>query len=105
VALQYLALNNVYKDFNGGLQVHISDLSEFIEHFYCLTSCDASLPYFHFMDEDQNFIGYIHYSGEVRIDTLNKKMQQLFENAVKETRFIEVACMCFLSSAFCIYRL
>ena len=89
-ALQYLASNNVDKNFNGGLQVDISDLSEFFKHFYCLTSCDASLPYFHFMDVDQNFIGHIHYSGEVRIDTLNEATQQLCENAIKETRFTEV---------------
>jgi hypothetical protein len=89
-ALRYLVSNNIDKDFNGGLQVDSSDLYEFLKHFYCLTSCDASLPYFHFMDVDQNFIGYIHYSGEVRIDTLSKRTQQRFENAIKETRFTEV---------------
>jgi hypothetical protein len=89
-ALQYLTSNNVDKDFNGGLQVTKTDHYEFFKHFYCLISCDASLPYFHFMDVDQNLIGYIHYSGEVRIDTLNKRTQQLFESALKETRFTEV---------------
>jgi hypothetical protein len=89
-ALHYLTSNNVDKDFNGGLQVTNADLHEFLKHFYCLTSCDASLPYFHFMDVDRNFIGYIHYSGEMRIDTFNKRTQQLLENVIKETRFAEV---------------
>jgi hypothetical protein len=89
-ALRYLASNDIDTYFNGGLQVSDAHLYEFLKHFYCLTSCDASLPYFHFMDVDQNFIGFIHYSGEVRIDTLSKKTQYLFETAIKETRFTEV---------------
>ena len=89
--MQYLSSNKVDKGFNGGLQVEVSDLHEFLKHFYCLTSCDASLPYFHFMDLDQNIVGFIHYSGEVRIDTLNKRTEELFGNAIKETKFIEVS--------------
>ncbi|WP_139256547.1 hypothetical protein [Flavisolibacter ginsengisoli] len=89
-ALRYLAYNNIDTYFNGGLQVSDTDLYEFLKHFYCLTSCDASLPYFHFMDIDQNFIGFIHYSGEMRIDTMNKGTQLLLERAIKQTRFIKV---------------
>jgi hypothetical protein len=86
----YLASNKVDKDFNGGVQVEVTDLPEFLRHFYCLTSCDASLPYFYFMDLNQNIIGFIHYSGEVKIDTLNKRTQQLLEDCIKETAFAEV---------------
>ena len=52
-----------------------------------MTRCDASFAYIHFMDKGQNLIGYIHYSGELRIDTLNKKTDNLFLKTIRETKF------------------
>ena len=72
---------------NGAIEVDISELFDFIQHFYILTKCDGSLPYFHFMDKGQNLIGYINYTGEVRIDTLNKKTDCLFLKTIKTTKF------------------
>ena len=89
-AKQYFAVNNIDNNFNGGIQVEVCDLSEFLKHFYVLTSCDASLPYFHFIDSDQNIVGYIHYTTEVRIDALNQRTEKLLKNAVEKTKFIKV---------------
>jgi hypothetical protein len=86
-AATYLTENKIGKRFNGAIEVDISSLSVFIRHFYIMTRCDASFAYFHFMDEGQNIIGYIHYSGEVRIDTLNKKTDMLFLDKIKTTKF------------------
>jgi hypothetical protein len=89
-AKQYLTANNIDHHFNGGVQVAISELPEFIRHFYCLTSCDSTLPYFHFMDPEQNIIGFIHYSGEVRIDRMNRSTEELFKKVIADTMFLKV---------------
>ena len=86
-ALTYLTENKIGKRFNGAIEVDISELLIFIQHFYIMTMCDASFGYFHFMDTGQNLIGYIHYSGELRIDTLNKKIDKLFLDTIRKTKF------------------
>ena len=86
-ALTYLTENKVGRQFNGAIEVDISELFVFIQHFYIMTMCDASFAYFHFMDKGQNLIGYIHYSGELRVDTLNKKTDNLFLKVIKTTKF------------------
>ena len=86
-ALAYLTENKIGRRFNGAIEVDISELFVFIQHFYIMTKCDASLPYFHFMDKGQNLIGCIHYSGELGISTLNKKANNLFLSKIKNTKF------------------
>ena len=86
-ALTYLTENKIGRRFNGAIEVDITELSVFIQHFYIMTRCDASFAYFHFMDKGQNLIGYIHYSGELRIDTLNKKTDKLFLETIRTTKF------------------
>jgi hypothetical protein len=86
-ALTYLTENKIGRRFNGAIEVDISELFVFIQHFYIMTRCDASFAYFHFMDKGQNLIGYIHYSGELRIDTLNKKTDNLFLKIIRTTKF------------------
>lgn len=86
-ALTYLTSNKIGRRFNGAIEVDISELFVFIQHFYIITRCDASFAYFHFMDKGQNLIGYIHYSGELRIDTLNKMTDNLFLKTIRTTRF------------------
>jgi hypothetical protein len=86
-ALTYLTENKIGRRFNGAIEVDISELIVFLQHFYIMTRCDASFAYFHFMDKGQNLIGYIHYSGELRVDTLNKKTDNSFLKVIKTTRF------------------
>jgi hypothetical protein len=86
-SLTYLTENKIGRRFNGAIEVDILELFVFIQHFYIMTRCDASFAYFHFMDKDQNLIGHIHYSGELRIDTLNKKADNLFLKTIRTTKF------------------
>ncbi|CAN5522560.1 hypothetical protein BH11BAC3_BH11BAC3_44320 [soil metagenome] len=86
-ALKYLLDNKVGKRFNGALEVGNSELTVFIKHFFCLVRCDASLPYFHFMDTEQNFIGNICQYGNIHLDTLNKKIDRLFNETLAKTKF------------------
>ena len=86
-ALTYLTKNKIGRRFNGAIEVDISELFVFIQHFYIMTRCDASFAHFHLMDKGQNLIGYIHYSGELRVDTLNKKTDKLFLKILKTTKF------------------
>ena len=87
IALTYFTENKIGRRFNGAIEVDSSELFVFIQHFYIMTRCDASFAYFHFMDKGQNLIGYIHYSGELRIDILNKKTNNFFLNTIRTTKF------------------
>ncbi|HMU47856.1 MAG TPA: hypothetical protein PKC72_15905 [Chitinophagaceae bacterium] len=71
-AQQYLVDKKIGKRFDGALQVDKSELASFIKHLSWLTRCNASLPYFHFIDEGQNIIGNICKYGNLHIDTLNE---------------------------------
>ena len=86
-ALTYFTENKIGRRLNGAIVVDISELFVFIQHFYIMTRCDSSFAYFHFMDKGQNLIGYIHYSGELRFDTLNKKVDKLFLDTIRKTKF------------------
>jgi hypothetical protein len=86
-ALQYLQDNKIGKRFNGALEVANFKLPEFIKHFFCLVRCDASLPYFHFMDTEQNFVGSICQYGNLHLDILNKKADTNFKKELAKTKF------------------
>jgi hypothetical protein len=88
-AVEYLKSNKIGVRFNGGVIVEISELSEFIGHFYVLTWTDALFSYYNFMDESQSIIGYIHYDGEVQITPINEDAKTKFLSAVKKTQFID----------------
>ncbi len=87
-ALQYLIDNNVGKRFNGALEVENAKLSTFIKHLFCLIRCDASLPYFHFMDEEQNFVGSICQYGNFHFDTLNQKTDDRLKKTLAKSKFV-----------------
>lgn len=86
-AIKYLRDNKIDSKFSGGIIVDIENLKEFIEHFYVLTMCDASFSYYHFIDDNEDFIGYIHYDGDVLIYTLSELANERFLNAIKKTNF------------------
>lgn len=86
-AVQYLRDQKIGWRFNGSITVGIEDLKEFLKHFFVLTRFDGSFSYYHFVDDDQDIIGYIHYDGEVRFDTTNEEADAKFLNAVKFTSF------------------
>jgi hypothetical protein len=89
-AKQYFLDNKVDKNFNGALEVDNEELITFVKHFFCLVRCDASLPYFHFMDAGQNFVGSICQYGNLHFDTLNQKIDDQFIKALIESKFVNV---------------
>ena len=86
-AQQYLADNKIGKRFNGALLVYNSELVTFVKHLSWLTRCNASLPYFHFIDKGQNFIGNICKYGNLHIDTLNEITDRLLKTFVDKSDF------------------
>ena len=89
-AKQYFLDNKVDKNFNGALEVDNEALITFVKHFFCLVRCDASLPYFHFMDAGQNLVGSICQYGNLHFDTLNQKIDDQFIKALIESKFVNV---------------
>lgn len=94
-AQQYLTDNKVGKRFNGALQVKNTELVTFVKHLSWLTRCNASLPYFHFTDKEQNVIGYICKYGNLHIDTLNQATDNLIKEFVDTGKFIYLEGNCF----------
>ena len=58
-AVEYLRDNKVGQKFNGSITVDIAHLRKFLEHLYILTKCDASFSHYHFIDDNEDLIGYI----------------------------------------------
>lgn len=88
-AVSYFKNIKIGNRFKGGIKVKLEELTEFIVHFYVLTKCDASFSCYHFMNEEQSILGFIHYSGEVQIMTLNGSIDDLFRNKIVSTKFID----------------
>jgi hypothetical protein len=86
-AITYFTRHEISSSFNGGVIVSIDELKTFLTHFYTLVRCDASLPYFHFIDEKQQFLGTIHYSGQIRIDRFNEQADFMLERHISGTQF------------------
>jgi len=86
-AIEYFEINQLGKKFNGGVQVGITDLPEFIKHFYSIVRSDASFHGFYFSDENQKLLGSIHYSGEVLFQTLDLEFNSQFEKYLRSTQF------------------
>jgi hypothetical protein len=73
--------------FNGAFSVAKSEFRTFLAHFYMLVRCDASLPYFHFIDDKKQYLGTIHYSGQVRIDSFNENAADILMKNLAMTHF------------------
>ena len=88
-ALDYFKSKKIWGKFNGGVKVNKDKLNEFLLNFYVLTCCDSSFFFFNIIDEKQNIIFYIHYSGEISVTTLNQKINSEFLSKIKNTTFID----------------
>jgi hypothetical protein len=86
-AKEYLTENKIGKRFNGALQIDNSEIITFIKHLSWLTRCNASLPYFYFTNDEQQFIGNICKYGNLHIDTLNITTDRLFKRAINKGDF------------------
>ncbi|RCH56567.1 hypothetical protein DJ568_01530 [Mucilaginibacter hurinus] len=86
-ALDYMANNGISERFNGAINVSLSELPEFIKHFFWLIRCNASLPYFYFCNNEFTVIGSICQYGNLHLSALNKKTDMLIKNAIRQTKF------------------
>ena len=87
--VEYLKSLKIDTKFNGGIEIEVEKLQEFIPHFFRITSCDSGFFDYHFTDIDQNVIFYIHYSGEIQILPLNNKINNKIRKIIKKTNFID----------------
>jgi len=86
-ALQFLEDNKVGEKFNGALQVDLLLLPTFLIHLFWLTRCNASLPYFYFIDERENIMGNFCKYGNIHINTLNENTYILLEDKLSQSEF------------------
>lgn len=89
-AISYFRSINIDKLFNGAVQVEIADMITFLNHFYIITSADGGFHDFNFIDDNQNYLFYFHYSGDLRVIVLNEAANQKFLETIKETAFVDV---------------
>lgn len=88
-AVEYFKSHKIEKKFNGGVKVGNEELNRFLENIYTLTKCDGGFFDFNFIDKNENYIFYIHYSGELKVLTLNENANQNFLKIINETKFVD----------------
>ncbi len=88
-ALEYFKLGKVKTKFNGGILVFDADIRLFLTHFFTLIQCDGGFSYYYFIDDKNNFVFSLHYSGELQVMTLTKKADKLLHKILSETNFID----------------
>ena len=86
-ALQFLKKNKVEQNFDGALQIELASLPDFLKHFCWLVRCNASLPYFHFMDKGQNVICEICKYCNLHLYPLNTFTNKTLKRLIKYTAF------------------
>ncbi len=86
-AIKYFKKKNIKGKFNGGVKVELPNLQKFIKHFITITVCDGGFYDFKFIDEEQNYIFHIHYSGEIKVLILNKSANTFFLKKLNKTNF------------------
>ena len=88
-SVNYFKKHKIINRFKGAVKVNVAELDEFIKHFFVLTRCDGGFVYYHFLDEKQNLLGLIHYSGEVRFDMLNETTNSRFLKEIQKSKFLD----------------
>lgn len=87
-AIEYFKIHKIEKRFNGGVKIEYNELENFIKHFYTITRCDGGFFDYNFIDENENYLFYLHYSGELKVLTLNDIANTHFLKVIKQTKFI-----------------
>ena len=84
-AMQFLKAEKVGKKFNGGLQIKTEHLTAFIPHLFWLVRCNAALPIFYFMNEEQTVLANFCQYGNIHFSTLNKRADNLFNKHLAQS--------------------
>jgi len=87
-AIEYFKSHKIEKKFNGGVKVESKEFEKFLQNFYVITKCDGGFFDYNFMNENEDYIFYIHYSGELKVLTLNEKSNVNFIKFVNETNLL-----------------
>lgn len=87
--VKYFKSQKIDTKFNGGIEIQFEKLKEFLPHFYRITEADSGFFDYYFTDLNQNLIFYIHYSGEIKILSLNEKINKKLLKVIKKTKFID----------------
>lgn len=93
--MEYFASEGIKKTFSGGVAVGADDMVEFVKYLTDLTAVNGLIQYVHFIDESQNIIGSICNYGDIHITTMNKNGDELFIQAVSNTKLEFVNGKCY----------
>lgn len=52
-----------------------------------LVRYNEKLSYFHFIDDKKQYLGTIHYSGQVRIDSFDEQAAKMLDENLSKTKF------------------
>ena len=88
-AIDYFDSIKVKMKFNGAIQITQQELNDFIPNFYTVTRCDGGFYDYYISDVGENILFHIHYSGEIKILTLNTKFGEKLSEAIRQTMFTD----------------
>lgn len=88
-SLKYFKSIHIGKNFNGAIKLNINEFDAFISNFYTLTLADGGFSDYYIGDLDENILFHIHYSGEVKVLSLNRDMQEKLSSNIAKTKFID----------------
>ncbi len=84
-AMDFLEANKTGKKFNGGLQINTENLHLFIPHLFWLVRCNAALPIFYLMNEEQTILANFCQYGNLHFSALNKRADTLFNKQLPQS--------------------
>ena len=83
-ALKYLKSLGVDKDFVGGFKISGVQLTEFFQHLFWITRCNASLPYCYFSGVNNRFVATICKYGNVHFDFYSDDEKNEFKKVAEQ---------------------
>ena len=87
-AISYLQDLKLGQRFNGALVVRMDEFREFFRHLAWLTRCNASLPYFHFIDTKRIILGHLCKYGNIHLYLLDEFNKVKYEEAIVSSELI-----------------
>lgn len=88
-ALAYLKQNKVTKNFDGALDIPMSEWPIFFKHLFWLVRCNAALPTFNFLDSRQSILGSLCQYGNLHLSTLTAEAEDKFLKVINKTSFVK----------------
>lgn len=86
-SLKYLADQKIGKRFSGALIVDVTEISLFVKHLMWLVQTNGVLPYVHFTNPGQQFIGSFCQYANLHFSVLNRKADDILKTLLNNTSF------------------